>query len=99
MAGMLVIFKRTRPATTTAWYTPSAGLETALTAEKLASHASQVELNSGLTQIRTVYFPSAADYNAWNASAGLAAIVTERTAYHTAHNITEVKEVAVLSTV
>jgi hypothetical protein len=99
MAGTMVVYKRTRAAKSTAWYHPASNLMVAFTAENIACYGGLSESADGLTQIRTIYFPATADYTAWQASAGQAAISQARVAYNTANGITEVQEVVNFTTV
>lgn len=99
MAGMLIIFKRTRPNTNITWYNVPDRLDMAQQAEKLIVFSSQTEMDNGRSVIRTLYFPTIIDYNNWNASTSTAEIISDRTRYHIANNITEIKEIIVLSNI
>ena len=94
MAGVLVIFKRQRLSQDVAWFNPMANSEIS----QLAAYGSQTPAGP-LTQIRTIYFFTVADYTSWASSPAVQALAEARNAYHSQVGISEFKEVVSLTSI
>jgi hypothetical protein len=88
MACKLVVVKQKRPNLNVPFFVASDAQKTASTAG-IVGVTAQRNINNGLNQIRTVFFPNPERFAEWEASAGVKSMKDARAAYNAAHGITE----------
>jgi hypothetical protein len=88
MACKLVVIKQKRPSLNVPFFVASEAQKTASTTG-IVGVTGQRNINNGLNNVRTIFFPSAERFAEWEANTGVKTLQTARAAYNTAHGITE----------